>query len=250
MGDVAISLILVGLAIAVSVLYRLAIERELVVSVVRAILQLVAVAAVIDAVFEALGWTALVLAVMVAAAGWTAQRRMKGVRGAAVIAVISICGSSVIAIAVLFGAGVFPFEPRWLIPISGMLIGNSMTAVSVAGARLRDEVVDKALEVEARLALGVSARAALVPYTRRAAVGALVPIIDSTKNVGIIFLPGAFVGMILGGASPTDAAKVQMIVLFMLLGAVAVAAMLATTLVGRSFIGAGERIVLASDSAP
>jgi hypothetical protein len=135
-------------------------------------------------------------------------------------------------------------EPRYLIPIGGMLIGNSMTAVSLAGSRLRDEIVDKRLEIEARLALGVPAKTALLPYARRAAATALIPTIDSTKNVGLIFLPGAFVGMMLAGASPADAAVVQLVVLFMLLGAVAVAGMTITVLVARGYTAPGERIVI------
>ena len=73
---------------------------------------------------------------------------------------------------------------------------------------------------------------------------ALIPTIDSTKNVGLIFLPGAFVGMMLAGASPADAAVVQLVVLFMLLGAVAVAGMTITVLVARGYTAPGERIVI------
>ena len=147
----------------------------------------------------------------------------------------------------MFGTQAFPFEPQFLIPIGGILIGNCMNATSLAGSRLRDEIVDKTLEVEARLALGVSATEALKPYARRAATTGLIPIIDATKNVGIIVLPGAFVGMILAGASPREAAEIQLVVLFMLLGAVAIAGMTTTLLVARRFVGAGERIVLPSE---
>jgi putative ABC transport system permease protein len=74
-------------------------------------------------------------------------------------------------------------------------------------------------------------------------VTGLIPTIDATKNVGLILLPGAFVGMVIGGASPGEAARVQLIVLFMLLGAVAVAGMIATMLVARSFVASGERLL-------
>ncbi len=75
-----------------------------------------------------------------------------------------------------------------------------------------------------------------------AAAAALIPTIDSTKNVGLIFLPGAFVGMMLAGASPTEAARVQLVVLFMLLGAVSIAGMLITVLVARAYTAPGERL--------
>lgn len=244
MIDVAITLILVGIAVAVSLGLRLKLESELAIAVVRAVAQLVAVAAVIKLVFENPPYAALFIAVMLAAAAWTSAHRLKGVPGAAWIALASISGATAVSMAILFGLGVFEVEPRYLVPIAGMLIGNSMNAVSVAGKLLREEITTRTLEIETRLALGVRAREALGPHVRKSISTSLIPLIDSTKNVGIIALPGGFVGMILGGASPQDAARVQAIILFMLLGAVAVAAMLTAALVARVFVGPGERIVL------
>jgi UDP-glucose/iron transport system permease protein len=160
------------------------------------------------------------------------------------LAMASIGTASGVALVVLFAGRAFSFEPQFFIPIAGMLIGNCMTVTSLAGARLRDELKDKVLEVEARLALGVPARDALKPYARRATSSSMIPTIDATKNAGLILLPGAFVGTILGGETPTRAAQVQIIVLFMLLGAVALAAIAATIMVSRVFVAPGERIVL------
>lgn len=249
MKDVGITLILVGIAIAVSLHRRLGQEKDLVIATVRAIVQLVAVASVIDLVFESVGLSGLVLLVMVVAAALTSAHRLKGVRKAPIVAGIAICVASGIAILILFGLDVFPMTPRYLVPISGMLIGNCMVAASLAGSRVRDDLTQKTLEIEARLALGVRAADALSPYVRTASSTSLIPTIDMTKNVGLIVLPGAFVGMILGGASPLQAAKVQLIVLFMLLGAVSVAGMLASLLVARTFLGPGERIVIPPDAA-
>lgn len=244
MSDVAIALVLVALAVGISRVRRMGLEKDLLIATVRAIVQLAAVAAVIDVVFSNTGWSGLLLVVMLAAAAWTSGRRLAGVPHAPWLAALTIGSSSAVALAVLFGAGVFEFAPRFLIPIAGMLIGNAMVATSLAGSRLRDEFVDKTLEVEARLALGVRAKDALQSYIRRATTAAMIPTIDTTKNVGLIHLPGAFVGMLLGGASPAEAAQVQLVVLFMLLGAIAVAGMLTTILVARTFIGPGERIVI------
>jgi putative ABC transport system permease protein len=97
-------------------------------------------------------------------------------------------------------------------------------------------------EIEARLALGVRVADALRGHVRRATINALIPTIDSTKNVGLVFLPGAFVGMMIAGVSPVRAAQLQLVVLFMLLGAVSLAAFIATTMVARIFAAEGERI--------
>ena len=242
MTDVLLALVLVALAVVLSRIQRLGLESELVVSVVRAMVQLGALTAVIHVVFDHLGLAGVFLVVMLAAAAFTSGRRLTGIPAAFWLAAMAIGVSALVAMSILFAAGVFPIEPQYLIPIGGMLIGNSMTAVSLAGARLRDEITDKTLEIESRLALGVPARAALRPYARRAAAASLIPTIDSTKNVGLIFLPGAFVGMVLAGASPTEAAEVQLVVLFMLLGAVSVAGMLITVLVARACTAPGEML--------
>jgi putative ABC transport system permease protein len=241
--EVALSLILVLVAMGVSRWLKLRLESELLIAVVRALAQLTVVAVTIQAAFSHLGWAGVFLVVMLAAAAWTSARRLAGVPHAPAVALVSIAVSAGLAVAVLFGTGVFDFAPRFLIPIAGMLIGNSMIATSLTGNRLRDDIAARAPEIEARLALGVPAAEALLPYRRRAVSTGLIPTIDATKNVGLILLPGAFVGMVIGGASPADAAQVQLIVLFMLLGAVAVAGMTATMLVARSFIASGERLV-------
>ncbi|MGH2786512.1 MAG: ABC transporter permease [Actinomycetota bacterium] len=241
--DVALALILVVVAIVVSRRLSLSLESDLALAAVRAIVQIAVVAATIQAAFSHLGWSGAFLVVMLLAGAWTSGRRLAGVPGAPIVALVSISVSAGLAVAILFGTGVFDFEPRFLIPIAGMLIGNAMIATSLAGNRLRDEVASQTPEIEARIALGVSASEALLPYRRRAVTVGLLPTIDATKNVGLILLPGAFVGMVIAGASPADAARVQLIVLFMLLGAVAVAGMTATILVARSFVAPGERLV-------
>lgn len=242
MKQVAIALGLVLVAVLISWRARLKMEGQIAIASIRALVQLSVLALVIDAVFDEVGWAALALVVMVVAASWTSATRLGGIRQRFPIALNSIVISSGIATVVMFGSQAFPFEPRYLIPLVGITVGNCMTATSLAGSRLRDELIDKAQEVEARLSLGVPASFALRTYVRRAATTGLIPIIDSTKNVGLIVLPGAFVGMILGGASPSEAAEVQLVVLFMLLGAVSVAGMLTTYLVARTFITDGERL--------
>lgn len=247
MTEVAISLVLVALAVAISFAYGFRLEQELLVATIRAIVQLAIIASLIHLVLARLGWSAALLVVMLAVAALTAARRIKGIPRAFPLALIAIGGGAAVALVVLFGFGAFPLEPRFVIPLGGMVIGNSMNAVSLAGARLRDEVSSKSLEVEARLALGVGGIQALRPYVRRSAVTALIPTLDSTKNVGLVFLPGAFVGMILGGAAPRDAAEVQLVVLFMLLGAVSVAGLMATLLVGQRLMTKDERLILPLD---
>lgn len=249
MKGVAISLTLVALAVFISSRQRLRLERELLVATLRALVQLAVLASFITVVFSQFGLASVLLLVMFVAASWTASRRLRDVPHAFLLAATAIAVASGIALGVLFGAGAFDFTARNLIPIAGMLFANSMTAASLTGARLRDELSDKVLEVEARLALGVHTSEALRPYKRRAAIAGLIPIIDSTKNVGLVGVPGAFVGMVLAGASPRRAAEIQIVVLFMLLGTAAITGITTTFLVGRAFVGPGERLILPAPRA-
>lgn len=254
MTKVAIAVCLVGFAMWLSLRQRLGVERELGVAVARALVQMAAVALLIHVVFEELAWSGLFLVVMLTVATTTSAGRMKSLPRRFLLAGIAIGSAAGATLLVLFGAGAFPLEPRYLIPVGGMLIGNSMNTVSLAAARMRDEVTSKRMEVEARLSLGVSGREALQPYVRTAARNALVPMIDATKNVGLVTLPGAFVGMILGGAEPRAAAEVQLVVMFMLLGAVAISAGMLSWLLVRLLIDERERLVpletTRADSAP
>jgi putative ABC transport system permease protein len=243
MRGVVVSLALLGLALVIARLWRLRLETELTVAALRAAVQLGAVVVAIEFVLSSIGLSALLLIVMLGAGAWTSGRRLVGVPASFWVATVAIAAGSAAAGVVLFAGRAFPLEPLYLIPIAGMLIGNSMIATSLAGARLRDEISAHISEIEARLALGATVSEALGRHKVRAVKSSLIPTIDATKNVGIIFLPGAFVGMMLGGESPAEAARVQIVVLFMLLGAVSVAGMVAAMLVARAFTAPVERIV-------
>lgn len=248
MIPVAVGLALVAVAAVVSLRRGLGIERDLAVAVGRALVQLGAVALVIQVIFDHLGLSAGFVGVMLAAAAVTSGRRIKAVPRPVVLAATAIALAAAVALVPLFAVGAFPLTPRYVIPVGGIVIGGAMKATSLAGLRLIEELGDHRDDIDARLALGVSAKAALRPRLRRATTAALVPAIDQTKNVGLVTLPGAFVGMLLGGASPIEAARVQFTVLFALLGAEALAAAVATLLIARVVTQPGERIQVPAQS--
>ncbi len=133
------------------------------------------------------------------------------------VALAAFLATAAVTLGVVFGLGIFPLEPRTLVPIAGLVIGNSMNATVLAARRGVEELRDKRLEVEARLALGQPASAASLPYLRAAARTALTPQIETTKAVGIVFLPGAMTGLILAGVDPLDAVLVQVVVMYLVL---------------------------------
>lgn len=220
----ATSLILVAFAAGISLWRRLGLERQLLWAAIRALVQLLLVGGALTLLFEpsrSLWWSWAWVAGMVAYAGDVARRRAPEVPRFAPLAVAAFAGAAVVTLGVLFGLRVFPLQGRTLVPVAGMMIGNSMTAMVLVARRLVDELRDKRDEVEARLALGQPSRQAASPYLRIALRSAISPQIETTKATGLVFLPGAMTGLILAGVPPLQAVLVQAVVMFLILGSVA-----------------------------
>jgi putative ABC transport system permease protein len=128
------------------------------------------------------------------------------------------------------------------VPVGGMVIGNSMTAAAVSLNRLADEVAAQAPRIEATLALGATARQAAAGLVTRSLRSGMIPLIDSTKTTGVVFFPGTMVGMLVAGAGPLDAVRLQLVLLWTLLGAVALAALIATTVGYRGFFTPAQQL--------
>ncbi|MDQ3303258.1 MAG: iron export ABC transporter permease subunit FetB [Actinomycetota bacterium] len=236
-GSALPTLSLVAVAVALSFYQKLDLERDIGISVVRSFVQLAAVGYVIDFIFglESLPSVALLLAGMVLFAAWTSAGRATDVPRALLVAAVAIGVAAVATLGLLLLLGVMPPTARYLIPLGGMVIGNSMNAASLTLVHIRDDLSERRLKVEAALALGATSRQAVSPILKAALKNALIPLIDATKTTGIIFLPGAMVGMIIAGADPLDAVRLQIVVLYMLLGSVSIAAILVGLLSYRSF---------------
>ena len=236
---IAASLVLVAVAVGLSWRWGLGLERSLVWASARALVQLLIVGWALALVIDPgrplfLSW--LWVAAMVVFAADVARRRAPEVPGIAVLALAAFAATGAVALGVLFGLGILPLEGRTLVPMAGLAIGNAMNATVLASRRIVEELRDKRLEVEARLALGQRSQVAARPYVRTALRTALVPQIETTKAVGIIFLPGAMTGLILAGVDPVDAVKVQVVVMYLVLGSAATATtVVATGLVRRLF---------------
>jgi putative ABC transport system permease protein len=237
LAEVAASLALVAIAIAVSYWWRAELERDMAVAVARSFIQLTAIGYVIQAIFDSdsLWLVALLLVVMVGFGAFTANSRARAVPDALGPIVLALGVAAAVTLGLVLALGVFEAKPRYLVPVGGMVIGNSMTAAAVALNRLGDEMKASAREIEATLALGATARQAAAAIVRRALRSGLIPLIDSTKTTGIVFFPGTMVGMLVAGAEPIDAVRLQLILLWVLLGSVALAALIATVLGYRGF---------------
>jgi putative ABC transport system permease protein len=237
LGQVAATLALVALAAAISRWQRAGLEEDVAIATVRSFVQLTAIGYVIKLIFEAdTIWLVLaLLSAMVLFGALTARHRARRVPDAFWPLLLALAAAGASTLALVVALGVFEATPRYLVPVGGMVIGNAMTASAVALNRLGDEVSEGRARIEATLALGATAHQAAAPFVRRALRSGMIALVDSTKTTGIIFFPGTMVGMLLAGASPTDAVRLQLILLYTLLGSVAIAGLVATALAYRNF---------------
>lgn len=241
---VAVSLLLVAAAALVSWRYRLGLVGPLGRASGLALVQLLIVGAALFVVIDPdqplwLSW--LWIAGMTAYAAWTVRNRVPQAPNVLSAAALSFAATAAVTLGVLFGLGVFPLEGRTLVPLAGMAIGNSMTATVVAARTLTDRFAEQTPQMEAALALGMTPPQAIEPLLRTVLRDALSPQIERTRTVGLVFLPGAMVGLILAGVDPLDAVLVQVVVMYLVLGAVATSASVIALVLSRRLFTADWR---------
>lgn len=223
--------VLLLVATAVAALAGLGRAREILTAGLRAAVQLAVVALLIGWVVRS-GLSLAFVALMFAVAVRTAGRRITRNR-TWWWAAVPIAAGVFPVVAVLLLTGLVPVHGIAIIPVTGILIGGALTATVLGGRRALDELDLRRGEVEAGMALGLLDREARLEIARPVASDALLPGLDQTRTVGLVTLPGAFVGMLLGGASPVMAGAVQLFVLVALLAVQAVAVSLVLELAAR-----------------
>ncbi len=240
------SLTLVLLAALISRWQSLDLEKQMLVAVVRAFIQLTLIGYALTYIFDVDNplVVILIISVMTLIAGYTSGKRAVGVPHAWPVALLSISFGAALTLGLLVGLNVFSFTAQQIIPIAGMVIGNSMNVCSLVMRRIKDEVTGRRLEIETALALGATQRQAADPYLKTSLHSGMMPIVDSTKTVGLIQLPGAMTGMILAGAPPLEAVQLQMIVMYMLIGAAAFTGLAAAFLSYRQFFSRAHQLLL------
>jgi putative ABC transport system permease protein len=135
------------------------------------------------------------------------------------------------------------FAPQYLIPLAGMVLGNSMNSASLAGERLRSLIQQNRREIETHLCLGATAKQAIAGYQKTAIHASLIPTLNQMMVVGIVSLPGMFTGQVLAGIDPLNAASYQILILFMIAFANLVTAILVTEGLYRHFFNEQMQLV-------
>ncbi len=249
--DLVVAAGLVVAAAAISLTLQLGLEKRLAVASLRTVLQLGLIGLILERIFaldRPLPVIAL-LAVMILLAGREAvsrsSRRYGGIMLDAWLAMAVSCltvGGVVTQVVI----GVTPwYEPQYLIPLLGMILGNSLNGISLSLDRLLDHLATRHAEVELHLAFGATRREALRGPLAAAVRTGMVPILNSMAAAGIVSLPGMMTGQILAGSPPLQAVAYQVVVMFMIAAATAIGAMLVAVVAGRRLVSADGVLELA-----
>jgi UDP-glucose/iron transport system permease protein len=239
--DLGVACGLVLLAVGIARWQGVGLAQRLVIGAVRAASQLVLVGYVLVYIFALDRWYLVVVALclMLLAATQAAVHRQPGSRRRLVMitgaAMLVASGVTLLYVSTLVVHVAPWYNPQYMIPLFGMIVGSAMNAAAIAAERLHSEITARRAEIEAYLALGAAAHQAVHQPVRLAVRASLVPTINGLMVVGLVTLPGMMTGQILAGASPLIAIRYQIVVVFMQAAAVAMTTAIVTLWYRRTF---------------
>lgn len=225
--DLALATLLIGVPAIISIALKLGLEKNLALASVRTIVQLALLGLVLEWVFSADRWFYVLpmLAVMLffaARAGIKrSSRRFPGAFIAAFGALTLATSVTTFSVTEIILDVDRWYEPQYIIPLMGMLLGNGLTGISLGLDRMLSDITAQRRTVEARLALGSTLWQATLPWLRQGLRNGMIPIINAMMIVGLVSLPGMMTGQILAGVDPAHAVAYQILIMFMIAAATA-----------------------------
>lgn len=201
----------------------------------RAVLQLGVAALVITTVVRSLALSVLLLVLMFSIAVVTTVRRVGATSAWPWATVAMLAGLAPVVLVVLL-TGTVPPEGIALIPVVGIIAGNTMNGHTLVCRRAFAALREELGQYEAALSLGLTRADAVSEVIHRRVPEALVPGLDQVRTAGVVTLPGAFIGVLLGGGTPAQAAAAQVLVLVGIMAAQTTTAVLAERLIGRGLL--------------
>lgn len=242
--SLVIASLLVLIPIGISYKEHLGLEKEIVVSTIRAIIQLIVVGYILDIIFglEKPIFSIILVLIMIINASINTKKRGEGIKNVVLISFVSILSGTFTIMSVLVLSGAIDLVPNEIIPIAGMVVSNSMIAIGLSYRNINNCFRTRREEVEVKLSLGADIKEASKDILRESIKLAIIPTIDSAKTLGIVALPGMMTGLILAGTSPLMAIKFQIMVTFMILSSSTVATLLATYLCYKHFFNERKQL--------
>lgn len=242
--SLGLALILVLIALLVSKKEKLGLEKDIVWSIARAIVQLIIVGYVLKYIFDLNNrWLTVLMVLFICVnAALNARKRSRNIGNAFMLSFIAITVSTTLTLVILVLSGSIEFMPMQVIPISGMIAGNAMVAVGLCYSNLNQRFTDNRQKIQEMLSLGASIKIASGRLIRDSIRAAMIPTVDAAKTVGLVSLPGMMSGLIFAGIDPVKAIKYQIMVTFMLLGTASISTIIAGYLAYRRFYTARAQL--------
>lgn len=215
----SLTLLFVLIPLLLAYFLKLKLEKDIIIATIRSIIQLLLVGYLLQYVFEAenMLYTILMIGLIIVAATHNARKKgfaIKGITWKLIITYLTIEG---ITQGILIGLNVIPATPQYMIPISGMVIGNAMVLSILFLNRFTDEVNDKENQIELILSLGGTPKQAIHRQLITSIKASTIPTIENQKTMGLVQLPGMMSGQIIAGADPIQAVQFQLLIIFLLL---------------------------------
>ena len=248
-GKLVLLLLLIAVAMLMSRIRRYGLERDLLEGTIRTFVQLFIVGFVLNALFQANHWywTILMLMLMVVIASQNAARRGRGIPRIFLWTTLAIACGAILTLSLLLVLTIIQWTPRYVIPVGGMIIGNSMIASGLVLNRFLEDLKIKREWVETYLSLGATPEVAIKQVLSPAVKGGMIPTVDSMKTVGLVTLPGMMTGAILAGANPVNAVELQIMVMLVLAMAVMVTSTMLGSILARIAFTRSQQLIAMED---
>jgi len=246
--SVLISLGLMLIVAIIGLINKLGITRSVIIGTIRSFAQLTIMGYILGWIFDMQRWyfTVLMLIIMIAFATYDSYKRIDFRPGKTFFCCLSamLVGNALpLAFMFYMVLQITPwYDPQYVIPISAMVISNTMTAISICLNTFGSELRLRRYEVEAKLSLGASKSLALEAIRKSAMKAGLIPTINALMVLGIVKLPGMMTGQILGGVAPIESVKYQLLIMYMISSAAAISLFLLVYLVERGVFNHRDQI--------
>lgn len=232
--------------IGISYKEHLGLGKDIIISMLRAVVQLIIVGYILEIIFGTENPIFIVgmVTIMIMNAAINTIKRGEGIKNVFIISFISLVIGNFITLLVLILSGAIEFTPNEIIPVAGMVVSNSMIAIGLSYKNINSSFRNRREEVEVKLSLGSDINVASKDIIRESIKLSILPSIDSAKALGIVSLPGMMTGLILAGSSPMMAIKFQIMVTIMILTAASISSVIATYLCYRYFFNDRKQLVI------
>ncbi|KIY21752.1 MULTISPECIES: ABC transporter permease [Mesobacillus] len=239
------TLIFVAFAILLSFWQRIGLEKDIMIGTIRAAVQLIAVGYVLQFIFQLKSWSLIILmlAIMITVATLNARKKGKGLPGVSWRIAVAITSTEILTMGLLVGLKIIQTTPQYIIPISGMIIGNGMVVSGLFFNRLKSEMETRREEINVYLALGATSKQAVSSVMQNTVKASMLPTIDGMKTVGLVQLPGMMTGMIVAGANPIVAVRYQILIMYSFTSAAAITAILLGILTHRLLFTKAHQLI-------